>query len=234
MEASSGRSLLDPFRQGTRKRIDILADKVSRHYCSRFSAPDCIEKEWYPQGGAKTLYQRVSTPRPAPKIVLKDVWKLQQQHGTLSSSGKPLAEQQQGRPTSSGKPLAEENHLKLILAVLEDQGRMTKIQELVDKLRPEYRAESVVADMRKEGLFNRFSEKSKRTIQRLGNIEWHELEKITKTQACSQYPHVEYASCPRRNSDAESKSIRDLVYSVLLRENGLLTRSETWTEPLAI
>ena len=34
----SGRRLLDPLGQGTRKRIAVLADNVSRHYPFRFSA----------------------------------------------------------------------------------------------------------------------------------------------------------------------------------------------------
>ena len=107
---------------------------------------DCIESVVSLQGD-KTLYQRVSTPRSAPQIVLKDAWQ--------SSSGRPTAEQQQqpeqqqGTPTSSGKPLAEENPFKIDLriqgipedALLEDQGRMTRIQELVDKLRSEYQTE---------------------------------------------------------------------------------------------
>ena len=32
----------------------------------------------------------------------------------------------------------------------------------------------------------------------------------------------------------DQKLIRDLVHSVLRRENGLLTRSETWAEPMAV
>ena len=32
----------------------------------------------------------------------------------------------------------------------------------------------------------------------------------------------------------DQKSIGDLVHSVLRRENGLLTRSEKWAEPVAI
>ena len=57
---------------------------------------DCIEKEVH-QGGDNTLNQRLSTPRPAPKTVLKDVWELkqqqqQQQQNTLLSTGKLLAE----------------------------------------------------------------------------------------------------------------------------------------------
>ena len=57
---------------------------------------DCIEKEVH-QGGDNTSNQRLSTPRPAPKTVLKDVWELrqqqqQQQQNTLLSTGKLLAE----------------------------------------------------------------------------------------------------------------------------------------------
>ena len=32
----------------------------------------------------------------------------------------------------------------------------------------------------------------------------------------------------------DQKSLRDLVYSVLHRDNGLLTRKKTWAEPMAI
>ena len=74
--------------------------------------------------------------------------------------------------------------------MLEDQGRMTQIQELVDKLRSEYQTESVVAHLRKKGKLNRFSEEPKRTILRLGNIELYELgdiSKKTQRQACSKY-----------------------------------------------
>ena len=50
----------------------------------------------------KNFHQRLSTPRPASKIILKDVITLrhqqpkQQQQDTLRSSGKPVAEQHQG------------------------------------------------------------------------------------------------------------------------------------------
>ena len=72
---------------------------------------DCIEKV-VSQGGDKTLFQRPSTPRPAPKIVLKNVWKLrrqqQQQQDTLRSTGKPVAEQKQSTQRSTRKPVAKE------------------------------------------------------------------------------------------------------------------------------
>ena len=128
-------------------------------------------------------------------------------------------------------------------AVLEDQGRMTQIQELVDKLRSEYQTESVVAHLRKKGRLNRFSGESKRTIQRLGNIELYEFGEISKNTMASvlkvlargitillmwSMPHA-FA----RTKAQDQKSIGDLVYSVLRRENGLLMRSETWTEPVA-
>ena len=50
----------------TRSHATIVHDSVPA---------DCIEKV-LSENGDKTLYQRLSMLRPAPKIVLKDVWKL--------------------------------------------------------------------------------------------------------------------------------------------------------------
>ena len=66
---------------------------------SEFVNPLGMER---PKKGDKTLHERLSTPRSAPKIVLKSAWKLrqqQQQQDTLRRCGKPLAEQLQGNPT---------------------------------------------------------------------------------------------------------------------------------------
>ena len=67
---------------------------------------------------------------------------------------------------------------------------MTKIQELMDKLRSEYQTELIVADLGKKGNLNTFSEESERTNQKLGSIELFELREISKTtqcQACLEY-----------------------------------------------
>ena len=55
--------------------------------------------------------------------------------------------------------------------MLEDQERMSKNQELVDKLRTGYQTESIMADSERKGQFNRFSKASKRTVRELGNID---------------------------------------------------------------
>ena len=47
-------------------------------------------------------------------------------------------------------------------AVLEDQGRVTKIQDLVQTPRTQSWTESVIADLKKTGDFNTFSEESKK------------------------------------------------------------------------
>ena len=88
----------------------------------------------------------------------------QQQQDTMRSSEKPIAEQDQGicnsdSKGSTGKPVAEdENPLKVDLiiqgipqnALLEDQGRMTQIEELLDKLRTGYQTASIVTDFGQE------------------------------------------------------------------------------------
>ena len=74
-----GRCPLDSFGQGTRRRTNVLAEKISRHYRSLFSAALIATKKSVSQKGEQTLYQRLSTPRPAPRIILKNVWNQQHQ-----------------------------------------------------------------------------------------------------------------------------------------------------------
>ena len=45
---------------------------------------------------------------------------------------------------------------------LKNQGRVTKIQDLVHTLKTQYRTESVIADLSKTGVFNAFSEEPKK------------------------------------------------------------------------
>ena len=74
---------------------------------------------------------------------------------------------------------------------------MSPIQELVDKLRTDCQSLSIVADLGKKGKLNRFSEESKRTIQKLGKIELCELG---NTHLRDYFiAHVVYALCPRWN-----------------------------------
>ena len=74
----SGRRLLDQLNQSTRKRITILADKVSCHNVYSSVPADCIYKV-SSHKGERTQFERLSTPRPAPKIVLKSAWQSHQQ-----------------------------------------------------------------------------------------------------------------------------------------------------------
>ena len=104
----------------------------------------CIPKV-VSKGGDNTLYQRLSTPRLAPKIVLNDVWKLEQQpqqpHDTLRSTRKPIADEE--------NPPEADLRIPQDAVLLEGQGRMSNIQELVDKLRTGYQTESILADLGK-------------------------------------------------------------------------------------
>ena len=102
---------------------------------------------------------------------------------------------EQGELPSSEKSCTEGNLFKIDLrvqghpqtAVLEDPGRMTKIRHLVKTLRTQSRTESVIADLKKTGEFNRFSEESKEIFQKLGKIELFELEEVAKKLQCSSF-----------------------------------------------
>ena len=68
---------------------------------------------------------------------------------------------------------------------------MSKIQELVDKLRTGYQTESIINYLGTTGKFNEFSEASTRTFRELGNIELYELGETSKTVQCQE--GVKYA-----------------------------------------
>ena len=69
-------------------------------------------------------------------------------------------------------------------AVLEDQERLTKIQDLVHTLRIQSRTQSVTADLSKTGELNTFSEESQKTFQKLGKIELFELGEVSSNILC--------------------------------------------------
>ena len=70
--------------------------------------------------------------------------------------------------------------------MLEDQGRKTTIQELVDKLRTVYQTASIVTDLGKKRKFKKFSEESRDTFRKLGKIELYELGEISETVQCQE------------------------------------------------
>ena len=106
----------------------------------------------------KILFQ-IPTPRPAPKIVLKNAWQVE--HCKQSSSEKSCAEGDLFKTDLRVQGVPQN-------AVLEDQGRVTRIQDLVHTVRTQYRTESVIVDLSETAEFNTFSENSKKTIPKFG------------------------------------------------------------------
>ena len=106
----------------------------------RFVLADCIYKV-ISQRGEKTLFERLSTPRPAPKIVLKSNWHSQQQQlpDTLDSPtsariGKTLREGLE--PTEEKEEPQFEVDLRtegiVQDAILKDEDRMGNVKDVVD------------------------------------------------------------------------------------------------------
>ena len=171
--------------------------------CSSVPA-DCIYKV-ISQRGEKALFERLSTPRLAPKIVLKSNWRSQEQQPdtlegpTSAGIGKPLRGLQPSTstvvltPASIGKPLREgfdpteekeepefevDHRIEGIAqdAILNDEERMGNIKEVVDKLKIGHQPK------RKS---NRFDQKESQHIYEQCNIELHELGQISGTVQCN-------------------------------------------------
>ena len=157
------------------------------------------------QKGETTLFERLSTPRPAPKIVLKSDWHSQQQQphtlegSTSAGIGKPLRFLQPSTstvvvtPASIGKPLREgfepteekeEPEFEVDLriegiaqdAILKDEERMGNLKEVVGKLK--------IGCQPKRKSY-RFDKKESQKIFEQGNIELHELGQISRTVQCN-------------------------------------------------
>ena len=154
----------DQCSPSTRQRIAILADDSHAIIVCSSVPADSISKV-ISQRGEKTLFERLSTPRPAPKIVLKSNWQSQQQQQpntlegpTSAGIGKPLRGLQPSTstialtPVSIGTPLREgfepteekeEPEFEVDLriewiaqdAILKDEERTGKIKEVMGKLR---------------------------------------------------------------------------------------------------
>ena len=153
------------------------------------------------------MHQRILTPRPPPKIVLKNVWQVERD-----------------KQSSSEQSCAEADFFKIDLrvqgvplnAVPEDQGRVTKIQDLVYTLR----TESVIADLTKTGEFNTFSEKSTKTKKwrRSNCFELGEVSEKIQSPSCAKYrpeglQFCTSASCSRSSKERERKNKRTFLKS---------------------
>ena len=80
-------------------------------------------------------------------------------------------------------------------AVLEDQGRVTKIQDLVHTLRTQSRTESVIIDLKKTREFNTFSEESKRPSKAWERSNYVNWEKFLRKYSARRGPGIGLKDC---------------------------------------
>ena len=82
--------------------------KTSHAVIENSSVPaDCVNRVTS-EKGERTLFERLSTPRPARKIVLKSAWQQQQDtsESTSASTSKLVQREEQGNPTDNQEVLS--------------------------------------------------------------------------------------------------------------------------------
>ena len=170
------------------------------------------------------MYQRILTPRPTPKNRVEE----------RMAGG--------ARQTIKIDLLVQGIQQN---AVLENQGRVTKIQDLVYTLKTQYRTEYVIADLSKTGVFNTFSEEPKKTFQKLGKIEVFELGDVffENTVPCVRQVlarrtviwHLRNMFQAFQRTEAQNKgSLGNLVNSSLCGKEDLFARCKAWTVPVVV
>ena len=121
---TSTEEAINPGEAVYRVNLEKAQEKGSQFWHTRSHAIilyDSVPMDFNEKVGDTILYQRVPTPRPAPKIVLKNAWQVEH-----------------GKQTSSEQTCAEGDLFKINLrvqgvpqnAVLQDQGRRTTEQIL--------------------------------------------------------------------------------------------------------
>ena len=92
VDNSSGRRQLDQFSPSTRQRTTFLANQIPRHNCFQLCAGRLhLQSDFSKKKRERTVFERPSTPRPAPEIVLKGAWQSQQQQQQQSTTSESAA-----------------------------------------------------------------------------------------------------------------------------------------------
>ena len=142
-----------------------------RKYTSRLSGNIrktlSVGSTW-PGHKKKGLYQRLSTPRQAPRITFKKPWNRQQQQGTIGSFWK------RGRRNTKVVATANRKSENKGSSWYKDTDQMTRTQTLVDELQAINHTKSIFDALGKKRTPNTFSEASLRTIKELGKNELHD------------------------------------------------------------
>ena len=154
-----------------------------------------IPYNWKAQGRVTSqnedwiLFERVSTPRPAPKVTLKSNWQsqLQQQQqqqsvcDDVSTNTRKFVTDQTGirdvRGYTTDYRTGTRKQFEIDLrvegvsqdAILQDEAKMNEINEKLEKFKMGSCAKSIRNDLRKGKMI--FSEESSRAIYEMGNME---------------------------------------------------------------
>ena len=163
--------------------------------------PDCIFKVTA-KNGERTLFERLSTPRPAAKITLRSTWQVQQQHQQQQPAPtrlRRLGENRvEGDPQSNVKQEADSSRTEITTsvfneidlhvdgipqeAILNDEIQMKDIKETLQKLQIGSQMQSMRHDLNKEDMI--FCKESSKAIYEMGNVELIELRQTTSTVQC--------------------------------------------------
>ena len=98
-----------------------------------------------------------------------------------------------------------------LLHAVVKQAENSRVRELVKKIESHPHRQHLQADLQQSNAYNRFSEKSKKMIQEMGNVELFELcEKIPKVQCseCLLYWNQGIVDCTRGHLVRENQSSR--------------------------
>ena len=165
MENYSGRRQLGQFSPGTGQMITILADKIQCRFCIQLCAGIC---KVISQKGQRTLFERLDASTTTEDCAQE-----------FLANTDPEISHIRKLDARDGSAVEKESEFKVDIriegiaqdVILQDEERMGKIQEEVEKWRKGSYPKSIREDLRKPENSMIFCEESSRIIHELGNIE---------------------------------------------------------------
>ena len=138
---------------------------------------------------AYCIPKAIQSPRPPPKISLRNNW--------IQELGPEVARQAEGsQPTQpnpdpiyrTGRPVVDiDFRVSGLPHSVVKQAENSRVRELVKKIERHAHRQDLQADLQQGNAYNPFSEKSKKMIRDMGNVELFELwETLPKVQ-CSEW-----------------------------------------------
>ena len=230
VEETSEHGVLGRHQSCSEERIEVLSNTIKRHHSFTIHSQHIVSRKLFGVNWRKIIDEKIhASPRPPPRISLKHDWMKElgsevarKAEGSQPTLPKPSPNHDRtGRPVVGRDASHAQGHEQSMLNEDIDfrisglphsvvkQAENSRVRELVKKIENHPHRQDLQADLQQHNAYNPFSEKSKKMIKDMGNVELFELcETIPKVQCKECLLHwnqgIVYCTCGHLLKESEA------------------------------